>query len=82
MGTRPGRSIDTALDLLIQQIHATWQNKVGVTTLLLLDITRAFDRVVPTRLLHHMRERKIPEWNVKWEGSFISDRTMTLCLPG
>jgi hypothetical protein len=82
MGARPGRSIDTALDVLVQQIHATWQNKDGVATLLLLDMTGAFDRVVPARLLHYMRERKIPEWIVKWVGSFISNRTTTLCLPG
>jgi hypothetical protein len=42
----------------------------------------AFGRVVPTRLLHNMRERKIPEWIVKWVGSFISNQTTTLCLPG
>ncbi len=82
MGARPGRSIDTALDFLVQQIHATWQNKDDVATLLSLDMTGAFDRVVPARLLHNMRERKIPEWIVKWVGSFISNRTTTLCLPG
>jgi hypothetical protein len=38
----------------------------------------AFDRVVPAWLLHNMRERKIPEWIVKWVGSFISNRTTTL----
>jgi hypothetical protein len=61
MGARSGRSIDTTLDFLVQQIHATWQNKDGVATLLLLDMTGAFDRVVPARLLHNMRERKIPD---------------------
>jgi hypothetical protein len=81
MGARPGRSIDTTLDLLVQQIYATWQNKDGVATLLSLDMTGAFDRVVPARLLHNMRERKILEWIVKWVGSFISNRTTTLCLP-
>jgi nitrate reductase assembly molybdenum cofactor insertion protein NarJ len=82
MGARPGRSIDTTLDFLVQQIHATWQNKDGVATLLSLNMTGAFDRVVPARLLHNMRERKITEWIVKWVGSFISNRTTTLCLPG
>jgi hypothetical protein len=82
MGARPGRSIDTALDFLVQQIHATWQNKDGVATLLLLNMTGAFDRVVPARLLHNMRGRKIPQWIVKWAGSFISNRTTTQCLPG
>jgi hypothetical protein len=81
MGARPGKSIDTALDFLVQQIHATWQNKDGVATLLSLDMTGAFDRVVPARLLHNIRERKIPEWIVRWVGSFISNRTITLCLP-
>jgi hypothetical protein len=82
MGARPGRSIDTALEYLDQQIHATWQNKDGVAMLLLLDMTGAFDRVVPAWLLHNMRERKISEWIVKWVGSFISNITTTLCLPG
>jgi hypothetical protein len=53
-----------------------------VATLLSLDSTGAFDRVVPARLLHNIRERKIPEWIVKWVGSFISNQTTTLCLPG
>jgi hypothetical protein len=82
MGARPGRSIDTALNILLQQVHATWQNKDWVATLLSLDMTGAFDRVIPAQLLHNMRERNIPEWIVKWVGSFISNRTMTLCLPG
>jgi hypothetical protein len=61
IGVRPSRSIGTALDFLVQQIHATWQNKDRVATLLSLDMTGAYDRVVPARLLHNMRERKIPE---------------------
>jgi hypothetical protein len=82
MGARPGRSINTALYFLVQQIHATWQNNDGVATLLSLDIMGAFDRVVPARLLHNMRERKIPEWIVKCVGSFISNRITTMRLPG
>jgi hypothetical protein len=82
MGACPGRSIDTALDFLVQKIHAMWQNKDGVATLLLLDITGAFDRVIPARLLYNIRERQIPDRIVKWVGSFISNRTTTLCLPG
>ncbi len=82
IGARPGRSIDTALDFLVQHIYATWQNKDDVTTLLSLNMTGAFDRVVPAQLLLNMRERKIPEWRVKWVSSFISNRTTTLCLPG
>jgi hypothetical protein len=82
MGARPNRSIDTALDFLVQQIHATWQNKDSLAMLLLLDMTGACYKVVPARLPHNMRERKIPDWIVKWVSSFISNRTTTLCLPG
>jgi hypothetical protein len=82
MGAHPGRSIDTVLDFLVHQIHATWQNKDAVATQLSLDMMGAFDRVVPARLLHNMRERITPEWIVKWVGSFISNRNTTLCLPG
>ncbi len=82
MGARPGRLIDFALDFLVQQIHATRQKQDGVATLLLLDMTRAIARVVLARLLHNMRERKIPGRIVKWVGIFISNKTTTLCLPG
>ncbi len=75
-------SIDTALDYLVQQIYATWQNKDSVAMLQLLDMTGAFDRVVPALLLHNLREREIPELILKWVNSFISKKTMTLCLPG
>jgi hypothetical protein len=82
MGARPGRSIDTALNSLVQQIYATWQNKYGVATLLSLDMTGAYDRVVPARLLHNLKERKVHEWIVKWVGSSINNRITTQCLPG
>ncbi len=82
MGACPSRSVHTALYYLIQQIHVTWQNKVGVNTLLSLDMTVDFDRVVSALLLHNMRERKTHEWIVKWVGSFISNRIITICLPG
>jgi hypothetical protein len=39
-------------------------------------------RLVPAWLLDSMRERKITELIVKWVSSFISNRTMILCLPG
>jgi hypothetical protein len=64
VGARPGRSTDTALDMLVKQIHAAWQAENGVASLLSLDMTGAFDRVVPVQLLHSLRKRCIPEWLV------------------
>jgi hypothetical protein len=73
MGARPGRSTDTALDKLVKQIHAAWQADDGVTSLLSLDMTGAFDRVIPIRLLHNFRKRCIPQGLVKFISSFLSD---------
>ncbi len=64
IGASSGRSIDTALDFLVKQNHATWQNKNGVATLLLLDMPGAFDRVIVAQLLTNMRGTKGPEWRV------------------
>ncbi len=82
MGAHPGKSIDTVLDYLVHHIHAKWQNKDDVATVLSLDMMGAFDRVVPAWRRDNMRERIIPECIVKWMGSFISKKSTTLCLPG
>jgi hypothetical protein len=60
MGAYPGRSTDTALDVLVRKIHAAWQADNKVALLLSLDMTGAFNRVVPVGLLHNLRKRCIP----------------------
>jgi hypothetical protein len=56
MGARLGRSTDTALDMLVKQTHAAWQADKGVSSLLALDMTRAFNRVVPVRLVDNLKK--------------------------
>lgn len=58
MGGRKGTSPEHALHLLLELIHAAW-NKKEVATLLLLDVTGAFDNVSQTLLLHNLHKRKI-----------------------
>ncbi len=82
MGASPRRSTDTALDMLVRQIHAVWQADNGVASLLSLDMTGAFDRVVPVRLLHNFRKRCTLQRLVKFISSFNSDRSLSLCFPG
>jgi hypothetical protein len=55
MGAHQGRLTETAIDLLLQQVFPTWYTGNGVVSLLSLDMTGAFDRVVPARLLHNLR---------------------------
>jgi hypothetical protein len=68
--------------MLVKQIHAAWQADDGVASLLSLDMTGAFDRVVPVQLLHNLRKRCIPQWLVQFISSFLSDRSTSLCFPG
>ncbi len=77
MGSRPGRSTDTAHDMLLKQVHAACQAHNRVASLLSLDMTGAFDKVVPVRHLHHLRKSCIPQWLVKFISYFLSDRSTT-----
>ncbi len=82
MGACPGRSTDTALEMLVKQIHAAWQADDGVASLHSLDMTGAFDRVVLVQVLHNLRKRCIPQWLVQFISYFLSDRLTSLCFPG
>jgi hypothetical protein len=68
--------------MLVKQIHAAWQTDNGIASLLSLDMTGAFDRVVPVVLLHNLRKRCIPQWLVDFIALFLSDGSTTLCFPG
>ncbi len=82
MGACHGKSTDIALDMLVKQIHATCQADDAVASLLSLDMTGTFDRVVPVQLLHNLRKRCISQWLVKFISSFLSKRSTSLCFPG
>ena len=48
MGARPGRSTTTALHLITEQVRAIWKaNPKTVASMLCLDISGAFDNVLP-----------------------------------
>ena len=81
MGARKNRSTETALDLLLSQIRATW-NAGGVATLLSMDISGAYDHVVRERLTHILRQKGVPSNVVGWVQSFMTGRTTTLVFDG
>lgn len=82
MGARAGRSTETALELLTSQIHTIWSSKRHIATLLSLDITGAFDRVNPTRLLDILRKKRLPYRIVQWIQAFVTNRSTTLVIQG
>jgi len=51
MGNRTNRSIKTALELLVEQIHTVWKTGNQVALVLLLDIARAFNTVITSNYL-------------------------------
>ena len=82
-GARPGRSTETALLNLIEQVRAAWErdNKC-VVSLLSMDVAKAFDRVSHPRLLYNLRKNSIPETLVNWISSFLSDRSTAIRIGG
>ena len=80
MGARQSRSTETALDLIVNQVHTVWQEGNNVATLLSLDITGAFDRVVRKRLTHVLKAKGIPAEFAAWVETFMTDRSTTLVL--
>ena len=73
MGARKGRSTETALQLLTEQIYTIWKlpGKQRVATMLYMDILGAFDNVSYIRLLDNLRKRKTPDFIIRWVTSFL-----------
>lgn len=49
-----------------------------MASLLLLDVSGAFDNVSHARLLHNLRKRKINERTVRWIASFLANRSTVI----
>jgi Reverse transcriptase (RNA-dependent DNA polymerase) len=82
MGGRQFRSTYSALELLTEQVHTIWNSGKYVASLLSLDISGAFDTVVPLRLLDVLRKKGIPGWIIRWVRSFLSERQTTISISG
>ena len=80
LGARRRRSTDTALALLLGQIRTAWENPGAVATVLSLDVSGAFDRVLRGRLVHEMRRRGVLRSICGWVDSFMLDRRTTLAF--
>jgi hypothetical protein len=53
-----------------------------VASLLLLDVSGAFDNVSHRRLLHNLRKRRVDGKIVRWMASFLSDRSTRIVIDG
>ncbi|KAM0742770.1 hypothetical protein ACQRIT_002947 [Beauveria bassiana] len=78
-GGRKLTSTEHAMHMLLQRIYQAW-SEGEVATLLLLDVSGAYDNVSHERLLHNLRKRRIDPKVIRWIASFLSDRSTTLKL--
>jgi retron-type reverse transcriptase len=60
MGNRKNRSVETALNLMVDQIYTAWKEDDQVASVLSLDIARVFDTVNHIRLLDNLRKKRVP----------------------
>lgn len=82
-GGRKRKSTEHALHDIIDTIYDAWNSSNDkIASLLLLDVSGAFDNVSHARLLHDLRKRKIDESVVRWIASFLDERTTTIVLDG
>ena len=77
MGFRKGRSTEAALFLLTSQVEKVWKEGM-VASLLSLDISGAYDRVLPKILQQILKRKGIPAWLASWIYSFCDKRSTTL----
>jgi len=83
VGGRKLRSTEHAVHHIIDKIYEAWNRGQGqVASLLLLDVSGAFDNVSHQRLLHNLRKRKVDEKTVRWISSLLEDRHTRISVDG
>ena len=74
---RKERSTESALFLLTSQVEKVWK-KGMVASLLSLDISGAYDRVLPKILQQILERKEIPLWLSSWIFFFCTSHSTTL----
>jgi hypothetical protein len=83
IGGRKGRSTDHAIHIILEKIYEAWNlPEDTVASLLLLDVSGAYDNVSHARLLYNLRKRRVDEKTVKWIASFLNGRDTTITFDG
>ena len=80
-GGRPGRSAEDAMIILSESIYKTWKEK-KVYTAMFMDVAGAFNNVHHKRLIHNLRQRRMPETISRWINSFLQGRSTQLQFNG
>lgn len=80
LGGRRGISTDHAIHIIIDRIKLAWGKGKPVVSLLMLDVSGAYDNVSHQRLLHNLRKRRLGQL-VPWVKAFLSNRSTRIRMP-
>jgi hypothetical protein len=80
MENRQNQSTETALELLVEQIHTVWESKKHIASVLSLDISEAFDTVNHVQLLDNLQTKQVLLWFIQMIRSFLSEQTTILIV--
>jgi len=74
---RRAASTEHALHYVLERVYSAW-SEGKISSILLLDISGAFDKVSQPRLLYNLRKKGIDDRIVRWIESFLSNCTAIL----
>ena len=80
-GFRKRRSCDSQLILAIQDLAKGIEDRKQ-HDVILLDFSKAFDKVPHTRLIHKLHHYGIQDTTLQWISDFLSNRTQQVVLEG
>ncbi|KAI1829300.1 hypothetical protein DTO027I6_9813 [Penicillium roqueforti] len=80
LGGRKGISTDHAIHIIIDRIKTAWGKGKPVVSLLMLDVSGAYDNVSNERLLHNLKKRRLGHF-VPWVRAFLSNRSTSIRMP-
>ncbi|KAJ5766658.1 reverse transcriptase [Penicillium nucicola] len=80
LGGRRGISTDHAIPIVIDRIKTSWGKGKPVVSLLMLDVSGAYDNVSHARLLHNLKKRRLGHF-VPWVKAFLTNRSTRICMP-
>ena len=80
-GFRKARSCESQLLQFTQELNAI-NNKIIQTDLIIMDFSKAFDKVSHRRLLYKLKYYGIQTHTLNWIQAFLTDRTQTVVSDG
>ena len=80
-GFRPGLSCDTQLIEFVQDLHSTMKGGKQVDAVV-MDFSKAFDKVPHNRLIYKLREYGIDDRTTAWIEHWLSGRSQQVVIEG